>query len=702
MKILFVLSGNNDKSSSLVINQAESIISYNDKIKVEYYLVKGKGIKGYLSNVKPLRQRIKEFNPDVIHAHYSFCGFLSFLCFSKKPIVTSLMGSDLHLKMHWRLALFITSAFWDAIIVKSQAMKKKFLLTKSYIIPNGVDFNKYIHIDKDDARKQLGLDLEKQYILFLANPQRPEKNFDLARRACEKISSNQTKLLVVHNIQHEITRLYYYAVDVLILTSFYEGSPNVIKEAMVCNCPVVSTAVGDVKTLFENVEGNFIGKFDSVDFAEKINAALVFAKEKGRTKGRTKISELGIDSATIANKLVHIYAQLANLSMSNFILSPKRVCSKGLWDETIPGIQFDKNGVSNYCRLQEKMMLENPRGIVGEKKWALLINKMKSDSGGGKYNCVIGVSGGVDSSYLLHLAKKEGLKILAVHFDNGFNSEVAVNNIYKITKKLNIDLITYVVNYEEIKDLFVSYMKASLPWIDAPTDLAIKATMYNAAIKNDVKYIIRGNDFRSEGKQPTDWTYSDSRQLRYVHKKFGSKAKLKSYPKQSFFKMIYAGFIKKVKDVRPFYFMEYNKQDAKNLLMNIYDWKDYGGHHHENLFTKFAMAYWLPRKFAIDKRKISLSAQILSKAITRSEGLNQLSTEFDTPQNLAALKNYVLKKLSLTTAEFDVIISASNKDYSNYPSNYALIYKNIKYFKWIIVRLYNFKPMSIDSGEMIK
>ena len=279
---------------------------------------------------------------------------------------------------------------------------------------------------------------------------------------------------------------------------------------------------------------------------------------------------------------------------------------------------------------------------------------------------------------------------------------MAINNIYKITKKINIDLITYVVNYEEIKDLFVSYMKASLPWIDAPTDLAIKATMYNAAIKNDVKYIIRGNDFRSEGKQPTDWTYSDSRQLRYVHKKFGSKAKLKSYPKQSFFKMIYAGFIKKVKDVRPFYFMEYNKQDAKNLLMNIYDWKDYGGHHHENLFTKFAMAYWLPKKFAIDKRKISLSAQILSNAITRGEALNQLSIEFDTPQNLAELKNYVLKKLSLTTAEFEVIMSASNKDYSNYPSNYALIYRNIKYFKWIIVRLYNFKPMSINSSEMIK
>ena len=114
------------------------------------------------------------------------------------------------------------------------------------------------------------------------------------------------------------------------------------------------------------------------------------------------------------------------------------------------------------------------------------------------------------------------------------------------------------------------------------------------------------------------------------------------------------------------------------------------------------MAYWLPRKFGIDKRKISLSAQILSNAITRSEGLNQLSIEFDTPQNLAELRNYVLKKLSLTTSEFDIIISASNKDYSNYPSNYALIYKNIKYFKWIIVRLYNFKPMSIDSGEMIK
>jgi N-acetyl sugar amidotransferase len=379
-----------------------------------------------------------------------------------------------------------------------------------------------------------------------------------------------------------------------------------------------------------------------------------------------------------------------------------KICSKGVWDETIPGIQFDVDGVSNYCRLQEKMMRDYPRGEQGRMSWDLLTEEIKAASAGQKYGCIVGVSGGVDSSYLLHICKKAGLRPLAVHFDNGFNSEVSVSNIQKITNALDIDLVTYVVNYEEIKDLFKSYMRASLPWIDAPTDLAIKATMYRMAMKHGIKYIIRGNDFRSEGKQPKEWTYSDSKQLKQIHKKFGSGIPLKTYPKQSFLKMVYAGVVRKIKDVRPFYYIDYNKQDAKKMLMETYDWKDYGGHHHENLFTKFAMACWLPEKFGIDKRKINLSAQVVSGSISRAKALEELAHPFDTVANMDALKEYILKKLSISPGEFSEIMASTNKNYTAYPSYYNLIYANIKYFKWIIARLYKFKPMSIDSNEMIK
>ncbi len=379
-----------------------------------------------------------------------------------------------------------------------------------------------------------------------------------------------------------------------------------------------------------------------------------------------------------------------------------KICTKGIWDETVEGIAFDEAGVSNYCHLQEKMMRDYPRGEKGKKDWLALVDKIKASTSNKTYNCIIGVSGGVDSSYLLHIAKEYGLKPLAVHLDNGFNSEISVSNIQKITDKLHIDLKTHVINYEEIKELLKSYMKASMPWVDAPTDLAIKATMYRIALKENIKYIIRGNDFRSEGKQPKEWTYSDTRQLKYIHKHFGSGIVLKTYPMLPFSRIIYAGLVKKIKDIRPFYYLEYKKQEAKKMLMEVYDWKDYGGHHHENLFTKFAMACWLPEKFGIDKRKISLSAQVVSGAITRSEALEQLSRPFDTAGNLEELTEYILKKLDLDMQTFQSIMHSENKNYTSYPSDYNRIYNNIKHFKWLIRLIYDFKPMSIDSNEMIK
>ena len=205
-----------------------------------------------------------------------------------------------------------------------------------------------------------------------------------------------------------------------------------------------------------------------------------------------------------------------------------KVCSRGVWDESVPGIVFDEQGVSNYAHLFDKLVEAYPRGETGKQEWARLLEMIKAKGKGKRYDCIIGVSGGTDSSYLLHLAKEQGLRPLAVNLDNGWSSDIAVKNIKKMCTALNIDLETYVIDYEEIKDLLRSYMLAGLPWIDTPTDLAIKAILYKIAAREGIRYVLRGNDFRSEGSQPYEWTYGDGRQLKAINQKFG-RVKLKTF-----------------------------------------------------------------------------------------------------------------------------------------------------------------------------
>jgi N-acetyl sugar amidotransferase len=376
------------------------------------------------------------------------------------------------------------------------------------------------------------------------------------------------------------------------------------------------------------------------------------------------------------------------------------VCSKGIWDTSIPGITFDEDGVSNYCRFQELMMDTYPRGDKGLADWESLVEQMKKKGRGRQYDCLVGVSGGVDSSYLLVLMKEYGLRPLAVNLDNGFSSEIAVQNIYKVTKALDIDLETYVIDYEEVKDLLYAYMRAGIPWIDSPTDGAIKAVMYKIALKENVKFIIRGNDFRSEGKQPEEWTSGGD--VIHIHKKFGRGVRLRTYPRLSIAGIIYAGLIRKIKDIRPYYYLAYKKQDAKKRLQDRFGWQDYGGHHHENLFTKFAMAYWLPKKFGIDKRRINLSAQVLSGAITREQALAQIEKSFGSQEELSALKNYVLKKLDISEDEFKDIWDAPNQKAADFPANDRFVYSAIKYAGPLIKRIYAFVPMSVMAHDFFK
>ncbi|KAA0210407.1 MAG: N-acetyl sugar amidotransferase [Ignavibacteriaceae bacterium] len=355
-------------------------------------------------------------------------------------------------------------------------------------------------------------------------------------------------------------------------------------------------------------------------------------------------------------------------------MSEYKICQRGLWDSTIPGIEFDENGVSNYAKMFDKYVEQYPRGQKGKDDWDKYLSEIKLAGKNKKYDCIIGVSGGTDSSYLMHLAIKQGLRPLAVTLDNGWSSDVSVQNIKNVTNALKIDLETYVIDYEEIKDIQKSYIKAGLPWIDFPTDQAIKSVLYRIANRENIKYILIGHDFRSEGSQPNEWTYGDSKQIKYIQKKFGTK-KLKTFPNISIFENAYLGYVKGIKMIYPFFYLDYKKSEAQKLLIEKYNWKYYGGHHHENAFTKFAIAYWMPQKFGMDKRIITFSAQILSGDLTREKALKLIK---ESPYDLKQMENdklFTIKKLDMTPEEFSIYWNSENKSFHDYPSYSNLIEK---------------------------
>ncbi len=383
------------------------------------------------------------------------------------------------------------------------------------------------------------------------------------------------------------------------------------------------------------------------------------------------------------------------------MINQKKICSIGVWDETIPGITFDENGISNYYRLMVKLMEAYPRGETGLRLWEKFVYKINAASKGKAHNCIIGVSGGTDSSYLLWLAKEYGLKPLAVNLDNGWSSDISVKNIKKMTEALEIDLETYVINYEEIKDLNRCYIKAGLPWVDIPTDLAIKAILYKIAAREGVKYILRGNDFRNEGTQPREWTYGDGRQLTYIHKKYGQ-VRLKSFPNYTIHELLYYGMMKKIKSIYPFYYLEYSKKDAQQFLREKFGWEYYGGHHFENTYTRFVISYWLYEKFGIDKRKITLSAQIVSGEITRTDALELLANKPYDENEKPFLLEFVLKKLDFTVDEFEYLMNAKNKSFKDYPSNYRFLDSMIHFSGPVLKKVLVHKPQSLFQAEFRK
>ncbi len=362
---------------------------------------------------------------------------------------------------------------------------------------------------------------------------------------------------------------------------------------------------------------------------------------------------------------------------------PYRQCSISVMDTIAdPNITFDENGICNhyheYNAAVEKYVF---LGDAGRKKLEEALSEIKLAGKNNQYDCILGISGGVDSTYLAYLVKKNGLRPLAVHFDYGWNSELAVHNIHTTVEKLGIELYTEVMNWEEFRDLLRSYFKAGVLDLDVPADHMIFGAMYKIAKKFNIKYILSGNNVTTEFVLPKAWNYNkfDYVNIRNIQKKFGT-LKLRHLPRLGYWDTLINEHILKIKKLQLLNYIEYNKEEIKATLIKELDWRDYGGKHHESIFTRFYQGYILPVRFGIDKRKAHLSTLIFARQLTKDAALQELS---EPSYSLAQQKEdfeYVAKKLGFSLDEFSKVLTAPIIPHSVYGTDQN---QRIVFLKWV-------------------
>lgn len=342
-----------------------------------------------------------------------------------------------------------------------------------------------------------------------------------------------------------------------------------------------------------------------------------------------------------------------------------QVCSRCIYDERVSSISFDDEGVCNYCHQIDMLTEEFGTGQKkGKDKLEATIEEIKRAGKGKKYDCVIGVSGGTDSSYMLYLAKEYGLRPLAVHYDNTWNSAIATQNIHKVLKALDIDLYTWVVDNKEADDIFRSFFLASVPEIEASTDLALAEVMYRAAAKYGVKYVLEGHSFVTEGITPVGKNYFDGKYIKTIHKRFG-RLPMKTYPLMTFSRFMWWTSFARIRKIRPFWYLDYSKEDARKFLEREYGWEYYGGHHLENRMTAFFHGVLIPEKFKIDYRNNTLSALVRNKALSRTDAWEQFSTPAEVEEDLV---NYFQKRLEFTPEEYNEVMARKPKSWFEFPT----------------------------------
>ena len=365
------------------------------------------------------------------------------------------------------------------------------------------------------------------------------------------------------------------------------------------------------------------------------------------------------------------------------------ICTRCIYDSTIPNIVFDTDGVCNFCHQIDDMDQLFPNDERGQRHLDELVARMKKEGRRQKYDAVIGVSGGCDSSYLMHLmSQKYGLRLLAVHFDNTWNSRTATENIHRVTTKLGIDLFTKVVNAAEFNDIYLAFLKSGVRDIECPTDIALAATMGLAADKFRVKYRIDGHSFRTEGSAPMGLIYMDARYIKSVHSSFGTRS-AKSFPNLWLHRQLRWMLLNRVKTVRPLYHLDYDKEAAMELLTREYDWTWYGGHHLENRTASFFHSYFLPERWHSDLRVIGYAAHVRDGRMTRDEALKLM----DEPPHLEeGLIDYFKKRLALSDDEFHQLMTLPKAYYPDFPT-YKKTFERIRPFFYVMAKA-NLVPWS--------
>lgn len=358
-----------------------------------------------------------------------------------------------------------------------------------------------------------------------------------------------------------------------------------------------------------------------------------------------------------------------------------RRCSRCLYDETVPGIFFDAEGMCNYCHIHDQLDHEYPTGLAGEQKLNALADQIKREGRGKQYDVVVGVSGGCDSTYMLYLTKQLGLRPLAVHFDNTWDSTIAVENIHDALKKLNIDLYTYVVDNKEYDDIYRSFLKAGVPDVESPTDIGLAVTLYLAAEKYGIKYIFEGHSFRTEGIAPLGWIYMDGKYIESVQKQYGT-LPLKTYPNLWLGDFLRWTAVRSIKKIRPLYYVDYVKKDAMALITQELGWEWYGGHHLENRFTAFWHTYFMPKRYDIDTRLLGYAALVRSGQMSREQGLELIRQ----PQSFdPELLEMVKKRLRFLDEEFEQIMNLPKKTYRDFKT-YKQTFEKLRWLFWILYK----------------
>ena len=463
-------------------------------------------------------------------------------------------------------------------------------------------------------------------------------------------------------------------VHVLVNTSLSEGIPVSIMEAMSFGILVIATDVGGNREIVINKKNGIL--LNSNPTKEEIANALINIKQ---------LSEL--DYKELCSSAYQTWNTKFNSTKNNETFIEEvlsldsemyKVCTRCILDNIdYPEINFDDHGVCNMCisydEIAAKYFLSDDKKVKALHK---LIAEIKIGGVNHEYDCVVGLSGGVDSSYVAYKTKELGLRPLVVHLDNGWNSELAVKNIENIVRKLGFDLYTHVINWNEFRDLQLSYFRASVVDIEALTDHSINAILYKTASERGIKYILSGENLVTEGRMPQNWVHlkNDLVNIKDIHRKFG-KIAIKTFPTLGELKSFYYKRVKRIKTIPLLDYIDFNKNKAKQIIIDELEWRDYGGKHYESVFTRFYQSYILPVKFHADKRKSHYSTLICSGQLTRNEALELMKLPTYDTTKLKEDKDFVIKKLGLPESQFDIMMKEPIRKHTDFKS--IICYYNI-------------------------